>query len=87
MRALNVSLTFSSVFPIVLVPDIEFSCQTLSTVRDILEDKENPDDMTLEDALEEANMSLENYEKALSTTKSGESIILRRKSIEKRTNC
>ncbi len=66
--------------------DIEFACQTLSTVREVLDNKENPDDMTLEDVLEEANISLENYEKALSTTKSGESIILKRKPIEKRTN-
>ncbi len=66
--------------------ELESACEILSAVRDVLNDKEIPNDITIEEVLERANVTSSNYEKALSTTKSGESIILKRKPNAKRTN-
>ena len=67
--------------------EIEFASNIGTTVKEILESKDLPEDITLQELLKNANVSLEDYIKALSISKCGRSIILKRKPSERKVNC
>ena len=66
---------------------IDFAVKTLTVVKDTLEENESCLDITLEEILNTANVSLENYIEALSISKSGRSVILKRQPSEQFVNC
>ena len=66
---------------------IDFAVKTLSSVKDVLQSADLPLDVSLDYVLQTAHVTLDNYTKALSITKSGQSIILKRHPSERNVNC
>ena len=66
---------------------IDFAVKTLSSVKDVLQSADLPLDVSLDYVLQTAHVTLDNYTKALSITRSGQSIILKRHPSERNVNC
>ena len=67
--------------------EIDFAIKVLTTVKQVLQDKDLPIDVTLDNILTVAHVTLDDYTKALSISKSGESVILKRQPSERNVNC
>ena len=67
--------------------EIDFAIKVLTTVKQVLQDKDLPIDVTLDNILTAAHVTLDDYTKALSISKSGESVILKRQPSERNVNC
>ncbi|MCG8622659.1 MAG: helitron helicase-like domain-containing protein, partial [Proteobacteria bacterium] len=66
---------------------IDFAVKILTTVKQVLQDKDVPTDVTIQELLTTARVTLDDYTKALSISKSGESIVLKRQPSERNVNC
>ena len=66
---------------------IDFAVKILTAVKQVLQKKDLPVDVTLDDVLTAAHVTLEDYTKALCISKSGQSIILKRDPTEQNVNC
>ena len=66
---------------------IDFAVKILTVVKQVLQNKDLPVDVTLDDVLAATHVTLEDYTKALYISKSGESIILKRDPTEQNVNC
>ena len=66
---------------------IDFAVKILTAVKQVLQNKDLPVDVTLDDVLTAAHVTLEDYTKALCISKSGDSIILKRDPTEQNVNC
>ena len=66
---------------------IDFAVRILTAVKEVLQNKDLPVDVTLDEVLTTAHVTLEDYTKALSISKSGESVILKRWPCEQNVNC
>ena len=66
---------------------INFAIKILTVVKQVLQNKDLPTDVTLNNVLAAAHVTLDDYIKALSISKSGESIILKRQPSEQNVNC
>ena len=66
---------------------INFAMRILTGVKEVLQKKDLPLDVTLDEVLTTAHVTLEDYTKALSINKSGESVILKRWPCEQNVNC
>ena len=66
---------------------IDFAVRILTAVKEVLQKKDLPVDVTLDEVLTTAHVTLEDYTKALSISKSGESVILKRRPCERNVNC
>ena len=66
---------------------INFAVRILTAVKEVLQKKDLPLDVTLDEVLTTAHVTLEDYTKALSISKSGESVILQRRPCEQNVNC
>ena len=67
--------------------EIDFAIKVLTTVKQVLQDKDLPIDVTLDNILTAAHVTLDDYTKALSISKSGESVILKRQPSEQNVYC
>ena len=66
---------------------VDFAVKILTTVKQVLQNKDLPADVTLNEVLVTAHVTLEDYTKALSISKCGQSIILKRQPSEQNVNC
>ena len=66
---------------------IDFAVRILTAVKEVLQNKDLPVDVTLDEVLTTSHVTLEDYTKALSISKSGESVILKRWPCEQNVNC
>ena len=66
---------------------IDFAVRIRTGVKEVLQKKDLPLDVTLDEVLTTAHVTLEDYTKALSMSKSGESVILKRQPCEQNVNC
>ena len=67
--------------------EIDFAIKVLTAVKQVLQNKDLPIDVTLDNVLAAAHVTLDDYTKALSINKSGESVILKRQPSERNVNC
>ena len=67
--------------------EIDFAIKVLTAVKQVLQEKDLPIDVTLDNILTAAHVTLDDYTKALSISKSGESVILKRQPSERNVNC
>ena len=67
--------------------EIDFAIKVLTAVKQVLRDKDLPIDVTLNTILTAAHVTLDDYTKALSISKSGESVILKRQPSKRNVNC
>ena len=67
--------------------ELDFAVKILTAVKQVLQNKNILEDVTLNEVLTMANVTLEHYTKALSISKCGQSIILKRQPSEKNVNC
>ena len=67
--------------------EIDFAIKVLTAVKQVLQNKDLPIDVTLDNILAAAHVTLDDYTKVLSINKSGESIILKRQPSERNVNC
>ena len=65
---------------------IDFVVKNLTAVKQVLESKDLSTDITLQEVLDRAHVTLHDYTKSLSISKSGHSIILKRKPSEQSVN-
>ncbi|MCG8624396.1 MAG: hypothetical protein MJE68_20685, partial [Proteobacteria bacterium] len=66
---------------------IDFTIKTLTAVKEVLQNKDLPTDITLDEVLTMAHVTLDDYTKALSISKCGQSVILKRQPSERNVNC
>ena len=66
---------------------IDFAVKILTSVKEVLQNKDLPADIPLHELLTTAHVTLDDYTKALSISKSGQSIILKRQPSERNVNC
>ena len=66
---------------------VDFAVKILTTVKQVLQNKDLPADVTLNEVLVTAHVTLEDYTKALSISKCGQFIILKRQPSEQNVNC
>ena len=66
---------------------IDFAVKILRTVKEVLQNKDLPLDITLDEVLTTAHVTLDDYIKALSISKCGQSVILKRQPYERNVNC
>ena len=59
----------------------------LTAVKEVLQNKDLPPDVTLNELVTMANVTLNDYTKALSISKCGQSVILKRQPCEQNVNC
>ena len=67
--------------------EIDFAIKVLTAVKQVLQNKDLPIDVTLDNVLAAAHVTLDDYTKALSINKSGESVILKRQPSKRNVNC
>ena len=65
---------------------IDFAVKNLTAVRQVLESKDLSTDITLQEVLDRAHVTLHDYTKSLSISKCGRSVILKRKPSEQSVN-
>ena len=65
---------------------VDFAVKILTTVKQVLQNKDLPADVALNEVLVTAHVTLEDYTKALSISKCGQSIILKRQPSEQNVN-
>ena len=65
---------------------IDFAVKNLAAVKEVLEQKDLPTDITLQEVLDRAHITLDDYTKSLSISKCGRSVILQRKPSEQTVN-
>ena len=65
---------------------IDFAVKNLAAVKEVLDQKDLPTDITLEEILDRAHITLDDYTKSLSISKCGRSVILKRKPSEQTVN-
>ena len=66
---------------------VDFAVKILTAVKQVLETKDLPTDITLQEVLEAAHVTLDDYIQALLTSKYGQSVILKRQPFEQAVNC
>ena len=66
---------------------LDFAVKILTSVKEVLQNKDLPTDVPLDELLTTAHVTLDDYTKALSISKSGESIVLKRQPAERNVNC
>ena len=66
---------------------IDFTVKILTAVKEVLRNKDLPTDLTLEELVTMAHVTLDDYTKALSISKCGQSVILKRQPCEQNVNC
>ena len=62
--------------------EVDFAVKILTAVKEVLESKDLHTDITLQEILEAAHVTLDNYIQALATSKCGQSVILKRQPFE-----
>ena len=67
--------------------EIDFAIKVPTAVKQVLQNKDLPIDITLDNIFAAAHVTLDDYTKALSINKSGESVILKRQPSEGNVNC
>ena len=72
--------------PEVLAKKLKVSANVLGDVRKVMEDRDVPEDIILDNLLQKANVNPENYQAALKLRKSGKQIILERQPAERWIN-
>ena len=65
---------------------IDFAVKNLTAIKHLLEQKDLCTDITLQEVLNTAHVTLDDYTKSLSTSKCGQSVILKRKPSEQSVN-
>ena len=65
---------------------IDFAVKNLTAVKQVLESKDLSTDITLQEVLDRAHVTLQDYTKSLSISKCGRSVILKRKPSEQSVN-
>ena len=65
---------------------IDFAIKNLTAIRQVLESKDLSTDITLQEVLNRAHVTLHDYTKSLSISKCGRSVILKRKPLEQSVN-
>ena len=65
---------------------IDFAVKNLTAVKQVLESKDLSTDITLQEVLDRAHVTLDDYTKSLSISKCGRSVILKRKPSEQSVN-
>ena len=65
---------------------IDFAVKNLTAVKQVLESKDLSTDITLQEVLNRAHVTLDDYTKSLSISKCGRSVILKRKPSEQSVN-
>ena len=65
---------------------IDFAVKNLTAVKQVLEQKDLYTDITLQEVLDRAHVTLQDYTKSLSISKCGRSVILKRKPSEQSVN-
>ena len=65
---------------------IDFAVKNLTAVKQVLESKDLSTDITLQEVLDRAHVTLQDYTKSLSISKCGQSVILKRKPSEQSVN-
>ena len=65
---------------------IDFAVKNLTAVKQVLEQKDLYTDITLQEVLDRAHVTLDDYTKSLSISKCGQSVILKRKPSEQSVN-
>ena len=65
---------------------IDFAIKNLTAVKQVLEQKDLYTDITLQEVLDRAHVTLDDYTKSLSISKCGQSVILKRKPSEQSVN-
>ena len=66
---------------------VEFAVKILTAVKEVLDSKDLHTDITLQEILEAAHVTLDDYIQALATSKYGQSVILNRQPFEQDVNC
>ena len=66
---------------------IDFAVRILTAVKEVLQSKDLPSNVTLDEVLTAAHVTLDDYTTALSISKCGQSIILKRQPSEQNVNC
>ena len=66
---------------------IDFAVKVLTRVKEVLQKKNLPTDVTLNELLTVAHVTIDDYTKALSISKFGQSVILKRQPYEQNVNC
>ena len=66
---------------------IDFAVKVLTRVKEVLQKKDLPTDVTLNELLTVAHVTIDDYTKALSISKFGQSVILKRQPYEQNVNC
>ena len=66
---------------------IDFAVRILTAVKEVLQSKDLPSNVTLDEVLTTAHVTLDDYTTALSISKCGQSIILKRQPSEQNVNC
>ena len=66
---------------------VDFAVKILTVVKDVLETKNLPTNITLQGILEAAHVTLDDYIEALLTSKYGQSVLLKRQPFEQAVNC
>ena len=66
---------------------VEFAVKILTAVKQVLDSKDLHINITLQEILEAAHVTLDDYIQALATSKYGQSVILKRQPFEQHVNC
>ena len=66
---------------------VEFAVKILTAVKEVLDSKDLHINITLQEILEAAHVTLDDYIQALATSKYGQSVILKRQPFEQHVNC
>ena len=66
---------------------IDFTVKILTAVKEVLRNKDLPTNLTLDELVTMAHVTLDDYTKALSISKCGQSVILKRQPCEQNVNC